>query len=277
MQVGTLFCGPTSVRVEFPAADRELLPGVVWGSIEAFPTPAYWAYQVFARRLSGEQLQYKLGRSLKEEVAACLLGGHGIPAPVGIAAFTTLRDEGMFEGAPSERDLYDRLSTPLTVNGRSVRYRFAKQKSRFLSDAMEVIENGNPPTTSGKLLRDWLLQIKGVGPKTASWVARNWLDADDVAILDIHIDRACRMCGLFPKSYSIEKNYFELESLFIALADSLGVKVSELDAVIWYEMMNSPRTVRSLLGGATTASEDKRSISRPDKRRANTAQAVMFD
>lgn len=277
MQVGTLFCGPTSVRLDLPSPEKELLPGVVWGSIEAFPTPAYWAYQVFARRLTGEQLHYKLGQSLKEEVAACLLGGHGIPAPVGIAAFTALRDAGMLEGAPSESAIYGQLSNPLAVNGRAIRYRFAKQKSRFLSDALKAIDQGRPPTDSGKLLRDWLLQLKGVGPKTASWIARNWLDANDVAILDIHIDRACRMCGVFPKAYSVEKNYFELESLFITFADSIGAKASELDAVIWFEMMSSPRTVKSLLEGTVSAIEDKRSASRTHKRRTNTAQAVMFD
>ncbi|MDZ3993341.1 hypothetical protein PspTeo4_24872 [Pseudomonas sp. Teo4] len=46
------------------------------------------------------------------------------------------------------------------------------------------------PLHSGRALRDWLLELPGIGYKTASWVARNWLDADDVAILDIHILRA---------------------------------------------------------------------------------------
>jgi endonuclease III len=44
------------------------------------------------------------------------------------------------------------------------------------------------------------MSLPGIGPKTASWIARNWLDADDVAILDIHIMRVGQVIGLFPLS-----------------------------------------------------------------------------
>lgn len=75
--------------------------------------------------------------------------------------------------------------------------------------------------------------------KTASWVARNWLDADDVAILDIHIYRAGVLGGFFDAETTIEKHYLSLEEKFIALAHSMDVRTSELDALMWYEMQAS--------------------------------------
>ena len=74
MQLGAIFMDQAVFNVELPKADAEVIPGVPWGAMEAFPTPAYWAYQVYARRLTGDRINYKLGATLKEEVGACLLG-----------------------------------------------------------------------------------------------------------------------------------------------------------------------------------------------------------
>ena len=83
IQHGFAWDGSKMVRVELPAENMEVIPGVKWGSICAFPSPAYWKYQVLARRIQGTQIRYRLGTTLAEEVGACLLGGHGIPASVG--------------------------------------------------------------------------------------------------------------------------------------------------------------------------------------------------
>jgi hypothetical protein len=73
-----------------PPAGIELMPGVFWGAVDAFPTPAYWVFQSLNRRMNGAPLRYRLGRTLAEEVGACLLGGHGISAEVGLAAYERL-------------------------------------------------------------------------------------------------------------------------------------------------------------------------------------------
>ena len=39
-------------------------------------------------------------------------------------------------------------------------------------------------------LREFLLQLHGIGYKTASWIVRNFTGSDDVAIVDIHLRRA---------------------------------------------------------------------------------------
>ena len=125
---------------------------------------------------------YRLGRSLREEVLACILGGYGIPAEVGLAAYGRLR------AVPAE-ELYSQatvealLSKPLTVAGRSVRYRFAGQKARHVSASMAALNAINEEAPD-RDLRNALVALPGIGPKTASWVVRNWRSSDHVSILD---------------------------------------------------------------------------------------------
>lgn len=236
-----------AIQVELPSATTELLPGVQWGAVEAFPTPAYFAFQVIARRLVGRPAQYSLGRTLAEEVGACLLGGHGIPGDIGIAAYEQLRAKGAFcATVPTQQQLEAWLRVPIQVGKRSVHYRFAAQKARYLAQALPMLQ-GAPTFTVGRHLRDWLLDVPGIGPKTASWITRNWLHADDVAILDIHIMRVGQLAGLFPKDLTVERHYLKLEELFLKFSAALDLRPSELDAVIWYEMASSPASVRHVL------------------------------
>lgn len=249
MQLGAIFIDQLVFNVELPKPDEEVIPGVPWGALEAFPTPAYWAYQVYARRLHGERINYKLGATLKEEVGACLLGGHGIPSTVGLAAFHHVKAHGAFGIEPPAEDLLlEWLREPMALDGRMVRYRFAKQKARYLSAALQKLSAEIAPAQSGRALRDWLLDVPGIGYKTASWIARNWLDADDVAILDIHILRAGLLGKFFESHLTVERNYLLLEEQFLRFSKGLGVKASELDALIWLEMMSSPATVHSIMG-----------------------------
>jgi thermostable 8-oxoguanine DNA glycosylase len=246
-QTAAIFSKVGAVRLELPSSDIEVLPGVRWGSVDAFPTPAYWVYQVFHKRLQGGPPQYKLGRTLAEEVGACLLGGHGIPAAVGIAAFERLRAHGAFAcETASQEQLRQWLQEPLRVGDKAVRYRFAAQKAKYLSASLTALRQ-HPEFDTGRALRNWLVTLPGIGLKTASWVARNWLSADDVAILDIHIVRFGQAIGLFPPGMTVERNYLELEELFLEFSRRVDVRASELDAVIWYEMANSPLTVRTLV------------------------------
>lgn len=274
-QYAAVFLEPAVVQFELPSARDEVLPGVRWGAVDAFPTPAYWAYQVLARRVAGETIRYRLGDTLVEEVAACLLGGHGIPASVGLAAFHKLKSMGMFVGACSKERLYDALSEPIELDGRSIHYRFARQKSKYLEAALSRLAANSAPTNTGKSLRDWLLDVPGIGYKTASWIARNWLDADDVAILDIHVLRAGAIAGFFEHGLTVERDYLRLEEQFLRFSRALGVRASELDAVIWLEMMSSPGTVRDLLPAALQPELKARLRPRSHKRNTDPHQAVL--
>lgn len=280
-QRGAVFLGPTVVQFELPSPEAQVLPGVPWGAIDAFPSPAYWAYQVLARRVSGAPIRYRLGETLAEEVGACLLGGHGIPSSVGLAAFRQLKGRGVFAATPTEDEIFDELSRPLEINGRAIRYRFARQKSRYVGAAMSKLASEVPPVETGKDLRNWLLALPGIGFKTASWVARNWLDADDVAILDIHVLRAGALAGFFEDGLTVERDYLRLEDQFLGFSRAVGVRASELDAVIWLEMMSSPTTVRNLfdgrLGQIQATKRDEHSTRGTHKRRPNAYQASLID
>jgi N-glycosylase/DNA lyase len=280
MQRACVMLESMTINVELPAAEAEVVPGVQWGAVEAFPTPAYWAYQVMARRIEARSIQYKLGKTLREEVGACLLGGHGIPASIGLLAYHHLRAKGAFEAEPpDEQTLFQWLSEPMHHEGRLVRYRFASQKARYLAAAMRKLAQEISPEESGRALRDWLTATPGIGYKTASWVARNWLDADDVAILDIHILRAGVMAGFLDAELTVERDYLALEAQFLKFSHGLGVRASELDAVIWLDMMTSPLTVGATLNALPESKfKAKHAPSRAgsQRRNADTHQLALI-
>lgn len=265
-QTAVVLTHPGMIQVQLPHPQQPLMDGVLWGALEAFPTPAYWHYQVVSRRLSGRPAPYRLGRSLIEEVGACLLGGHGIPATVGLAAYNSLRERSAFSGeAHSQATLEVWLREPLKIGERQVNYRFAAQKAKYLAAALPKLREA-PSFETGKELRGWLLQLSGIGPKTASWIARNWLDADDVAILDIHIMRLGQVIGLFPREYTVERHYLELEELFLEFSTALGVRASELDAVMWHEMASSQAVagfVMDQLDGEQAVKDKRRARFKP--------------
>lgn len=101
---------------------------------------------------------------------------------------------------------------------------------------MRMIEDNPPATIQARQFRDDLMEIPGIGPKTASWIARNWLGSDEVAILDIHIIRAGVLIGLFDSRQSVPRDYKAMEERFLTFARALDVRPSLLDAVMWREM-----------------------------------------
>lgn len=274
-QIAYLSAKIGAIQIQLPSPDVNVMTGVKWGAVEAFPTAAYWVYQVLLRRIEGNMVEYKLGHSLTEEVGACLLGGHGIPASVGLAAYERLRTMGAFTTPPAEAELLNWLTEPLEVQGRKIRYRFAAQKAKYLAAALPRVKEA-PQTETGRILRDWLIQLPGIGYKTASWITRNWLRADDVAILDIHILRAGRAIGLFADELTVEKDYLELEALFLEFSRQVGLRPSELDAVIWHEMAHSPMAVRQMTQPITRKEKAPLRRSRSDQSETDTAELALF-
>jgi len=223
-------------RLHLPSADTEIVFGVRWGRFEDFFTPAFWKSRSWIDGESSQLENYLIGRDLREEIAACLLGGFGMPAEIGLAAFHRLRDDCLLNGHSSQVQIEYALMQPLVVNGRTVRYRYPHTKARFLSVAMKRLNTETPPLHSSLELRDWLMTFSGIGPKTASWITRNFLHSDDVAILDIHIIRAGLLMGLFPPDHSITKDYFQMEQRLVAFSRSINVKLSKFDSMIWCYM-----------------------------------------
>jgi thermostable 8-oxoguanine DNA glycosylase len=235
--------------LRLPDPEEQVMDGVLWGAHYALFTPAYWTAIAWYDAIEGKCIDYRIGQTLEEEVAACILGGYGIPAEVGWAAYYRLREAGLFERPPSSAEVFMRLlAEPLDLNGRRVRYRFARQKSRYLSAALTKLHSGTPPVDNDVALRGWLMKLDGVGPKTASWITRNWLKSDNVAIIDIHIQRAGILMGLYhPSRDKPTKDYFAMEQKFLEFAEGINVRASILDALIWYEMKHTGSMVLDLV------------------------------
>jgi thermostable 8-oxoguanine DNA glycosylase len=245
--------GKRILSLDLPGAEEELLPGIPWGSAAAFFTPAYWKAQAWFNSVAGVgPRSHRIGTTLREEVAACLLGGYGIPAEVGLAAFRLIRQEGLLRskrGASREK-VYQTLSGHLRVNGRTVRYRFAHQKSGYLAAALDALDRGSPPEGSDLAFRDYFLSLPGFGPKTASWLTRNWLGSDRVAVLDVHVIRAGVIAGVFERRRARAQDYREMELRFLGFAEALGVRASVLDALIWGHMRKGAGLARMLVEGS---------------------------
>ncbi|MCT7362882.1 hypothetical protein A7G45_08735 [Mycolicibacterium llatzerense] len=225
---------------------------VAWGHSWQVGTPAYWIALTHESRVhgthDGETTRHRLGADLAEEIAACLLGGHGIPHHVGLAAFEAVKSSGALRAAATRHDIEVALSEPLRIDARTVRYRFAVQRSAYLAEALARLRE-DPPPTDALNLRQWLLNCRGIGPKTASWIVRNHLGSNDVAIIDIHVLRAGISAGVFAAHATAARHYDLLEALFLEWAHHGSVDPADLDSVIWSERARRPAVYAMLHGG----------------------------
>lgn len=236
IQSFSLLCNDVIETIQLPNPQENILPGIAWGRFQDFFTPAYWYTQVWASEKRGLHGSQRLGASLAEEIAICLLGGYGMVAEHGLAAFEQLRGYGFFSRYLSEEEIMRILQTPLHIGGRQVHYRYPRQRSKYLYQAMRRLEDEEPPQLNDRKFRSWLMSFNGIGPKTASWITRNWLSSDNIAVIDIHIQRSGMIIGLFEPYLNPIKDYFEMENRFLIFASAIRVRASVLDAVIWSHM-----------------------------------------
>lgn len=90
-------------ELRLPDPNEEVLPGVKWGHHYATFTPSFWASLAWANKMEDRSENHRLGDTLAEEITACLLGGYGIPAEVGLAAFRRLKDRDYYRTHPTPR------------------------------------------------------------------------------------------------------------------------------------------------------------------------------
>jgi len=219
-----------------------------WGQPHELGSAAFWIDQTRQRPVPTD---LRLGRTLREEVAACILGGYGLPASIGLAAFHAVVKEGLLDEGTvaTASDLERVLSQPLEAGGRNgaVRYRFPRQRSARLAAALSYLANYAAPVGDMDIRR-WLLDCPGVGPKTAAWVIRNLGLTDEVAIVDVHVHRAGVAAGFFLSSWRLPQHYRWFEDAFCAVASLGAVSPGALDACIW-DVLQSLGSARSMLLG----------------------------
>ena len=240
-----------------PDESLEVLPGICWGKVNQPFTPAFWRFHCITNGAVGDLSRYHLGKTLEEEVVACLLGGHGITGEMGIAAYHHLIQNNVIEVNHALEQIEDLLSAPIKVGTKHVHYRYPHQKAKYISAALKFLRENQLPQGGNKDLRNWLTDIPGIGLKTASWITRNWRDAEDVAILDIHIHRAGVIAGIFEADDDVSKDYLKMEDQFVALAVGIGVPANVLDNQIWNEFRRAPLTAYRMLTerGVTTSAK----------------------
>ncbi len=219
-------------RLDLPAAREFVLPGIRWGKFDELFTPAFWRGQIWQHEQLGTYSNFRLGRSLVEEVAACLLGGFGMKAELGLAAFARLRDRGLLGGPAIATKIEEALSEPFLLSGRWWKYRFPRQKSRYLSACLDRVFDLVEPKDD-LALRKWLSQLPGIGPKTASWIVRNYRGSNSVAIIDIHILRAGLKLGIFAPTQNPQAHYEQLEQTFLKFAAAIKSQAAILDGLMW--------------------------------------------
>lgn len=219
------------------ASGPHILPGIPMGREDQLLTPAYWKWRCSVGEDEGHDYIAR-GGTFEDEVIFCILGGFGVKMEVNHAFFRHLKKANALslERPASEDEIRELLQHRIDIDGRLHRYRFPKQRAYRVSKAIQIMRNWDLSGLDDLEFRDALCTMPGVGPKTASWITRNWRGAETVAILDIHVLRAGWYVGIFDLNAQLPRDYSKLEAQFLNFAELLEVRPAVLDAVMWSDM-----------------------------------------
>lgn len=208
-------------------------------------TKSYWEVQYHLDETSLPD--YCLGSNLQEEVVACLLGGYGMKAELGLLAFHRIKNLRLIRTSSTQKEIEEAIGVPFRLNGKEVHYRFSRQKAKYIFWFLQRDDMDELEQLCGCRLRDRLLTVKGIGLKTASWIARNYGNCEDVAIVDIHIYRAGRLAGFVSREWDIQKDYYKIEESFLDFCHSINALPSKMDSIMWNQMKESNKRAIELL------------------------------
>ena len=168
------------------------------------------------------------------EMAFCILTPQSKAKNAWQAITTLVENNLLYEGSAEEIVEYLNI------------VRFKNNKSRYLVEFRDLM------TEDGKLQpkkileskgntfekRKWILKnVKGMGLKEANHVLRNLGFGEEIAILDRHILRNLQRLNVIekvPKTLT-EKKYYEIEEAIKKYSEYSGIKMDELDLVLWYK------------------------------------------
>lgn len=204
-----------------------------WGRLDALGSANFWIDQTKRHPGYSDKVSWEIETvNLRGQVVFCLLGGHGVTAEMAAATYAALTERVDLDEAPSPDDIESALLRPVLLNGRQVRYRFWRQRSKRIAEALRLLDEQSVPTEEREL-RDWLTLLPGVGMKTASWIVRNSTGSNKVAIVDIWLVRALTRAGVFRIEWQLPRDYRKFEAAFLGYADAGNVAAAELDWCIW--------------------------------------------
>lgn len=224
---------------------------VDWLDPSCLGSAAFWIEET---RRTPSVPSLRMGHTVAEEVALCLLGGYGVNEAMSTHAFWAVREAGLLNTGcpPTPEDVESVLRTPMVVDGydRPVRYRFPTQRAARVAAAVAFLSKDpvEPSELSPRQFRTYLTRLNGVGMKTASWVVRNLTRSDEIAIIDIHVRRAGVAAGVFDPSWVLPRDYLLFEEAFCAWAAAGGVRTADLDLCVWSTLARLGTTARLIFG-----------------------------
>jgi len=121
--------------------------------------------------------------------------------------------------------------------------RFHNNKARYLFEARRLFKNCNGIDIKNKIkgenafiIREWLVKnVKGLGYKEASHFLRNIGYGKDLAILDRHIFKNLKRCGIIkeiPTSLS-KSTYIALENKIRKFSKKIKIPLEDIDLLFW--------------------------------------------
>ncbi len=222
-------CGrSTQDRIKFSVGGENW--DAEWGSYDVLGTAAFWVDQTVREDYAEQVAAMATGTDFETELVYCLLGGFGVTAELAHAACQVVLEMIAADPRLTADDLEGRLREPLP-DGMG-RYRFPRQRSQRIAAAL-THTRAHPPPDDPLALRAYLLDLNGVGPKTAGWIVRNLTGSADVAIIDIWLIRALTPIGIFKPEWRVERHYSRYEDAFLQYACHGNVPPGALDLCIW--------------------------------------------
>ena len=202
---------------------------VPWGRHDKFGTPSYWIDQT--REGYADADAYGT-MGLKEATVWGLLHGSGIKAEVGNAFLDSVMQLLAEDPLPTTKRVEQVLKQPIEGFGR---YRFWRPRGEYISAAVARLD-AKPPPDDPQMLRDYLREMKGVGPKTAAMIESGFKGFDaEVHVNDIWLRRALIPVGIFRSDWNVEHHYDRFEQAFLQFASHGDVPPVALDWCIWSE------------------------------------------
>ena len=188
-----------------------------------------------SKAISGYKKVWKgTEKEIFAEMAFCILTPQSKAKNAWQAITTLVENNLLYEGSAEEIVEYLNI------------VRFKNNKSRYLvefRDLMTKDEKLQPKKileSKGNTFekRKWILKnVKGMGLKEANHVLRNLGFGEEIAILDRHILRNLQRLNVIeeiPKTLT-EKKYYEIEKAMKKYSEYSGIKMDELDLVLWYK------------------------------------------
>ena len=199
-----------------------------WGRHDKFGTAAYWIDQTISGGYADDDAFETM--DLKTATVWGLLHGHGVVAEIGNAYHDAVMELLKENEPPSAAEVAGVLATPIKGFGL---YRYPNRKAAFISEAVSRLIS-DPPPDDVDALRDYLMQLRGVGSKTAALIESGFRGPQaEVHVNDIHLRRALLLSGVFRAHWDVDQHYDRFEAAFLQYARHGNVSPGALDWCIW--------------------------------------------